>query len=85
MVDIQKTGQLNWYAVEVAEQLNTTRAYYRASSDPINTVYELWLITLAKGKADSIDTRTAERLGDLVECALGYCRIAEKFSKELGP
>ncbi len=52
--------------------------------DPGNQIYAAWLCTIAGVQRDKINSNHRERIGDMVENALGICRIIDEYLRDLG-
>ncbi len=63
-------GQLTSYYVEKTYDTKGT-AFCRMSMDPMNQVYAGWLVTIAGKMTCNLGTTKREKLGDMVETALG--------------
>jgi hypothetical protein len=52
--------------------------------DPMNHVYAGWLCTIAEKSRTEIHSNHRERVGDMVEAALGLCRLVDEYHHDLG-
>jgi hypothetical protein len=58
--------------------------FCRATMDPMNQIYASWLCTIAGLRRDEIWSNNRERLGDMVETALGFCKLVDEYVDTLG-
>jgi hypothetical protein len=58
--------------------------YCRVTKDPMNQVYASWLCTIAGACRNLIWSNNRERIGDMVETALGVCRLVDEYVDTLG-
>ncbi len=76
-------GTLLDYFVEVTHNKNGT-AFCRASMDPMNQVYAGWYCALAGTARSKVWSNNRERLGDMVETALGFLKLTDEYVNTLG-
>ena len=84
--EVQKAsneGSLLNYSVEVTHNKNGT-AFCRASMDPMNQVYAGWLVAIAGTARSKVWSNNRERLGDMVETALGFLKLTDEYVNTLG-
>ena len=58
--------------------------YLRATTDPTNQVYAGWYVTIAGEKRINVWSNHRERLGDMVETALGLLKLIDENVNTLG-
>ena len=58
--------------------------YCRTTKDPMNQIYASWLCTIAGSCRNLIWSNNRERIGDMVETALGVCRLVDEYVETLG-
>ena len=56
----------------------------RMTMDPMNQVYASWLCTIAGEVRVIIWSNNRERIRDMVEAALGFCRLVDEYVDTLG-
>ena len=66
-------AELNSYYPVMKIDLATNTMYYLVVEDPMNKTYATWLRKLAGDDLPLIGSENTEKLGDIVEAALGLC------------
>ena len=74
---------LQTFSVEVTHDKSGV-AYCRASMDPMNQIYAGWYICLSGNERNKVFSNNRERLGDMVETALGFLKLADEYVHTLG-
>ncbi len=81
--DAVQASQLLSYHVSMTNNRKGV-PYFRMAMDPTNQVYASWLVTISGSKRGELWSNNRERLGDVVEKALGLIGLTDDFVDGLG-